>query len=99
MVKIIKISGESLKPLYEDGDFVLITKIPFFLNRIKSGDIVVFNNTIHGMMIKKVDYYDRNKGELWVTGTHPDSVDSRTIGPVIEENIVGKVVVHFHKPR
>ncbi len=29
MVKIIKIAGESLNPLYGDGDFVLVTKIPF----------------------------------------------------------------------
>jgi signal peptidase I len=100
MVKIIKISGQSLKPLFDDGDFVLVTKIPFFFfNRIRTGDIVVFNNSTHGMMIKKVDNYDRNKGELWVTGTHRESVDSREIGPVDEDDLVGKVVIHFRSPR
>ena len=99
MVKLIKITGESLKPLFDDGDFVLATKIPFIFNRIKNGDIVVFNNSIHGMMIKRVDDYDKNYGELWVTGTHPDSVDSRELGPINQRDLVGKVVIRIRKPR
>ena len=99
MVKLIKITGESLKPLFDDGDFVLATKIPFIFNRIKNGDIVVFNNSIHGMMIKRVDDYDKNNGELWVTGTHPDSVDSRELGPINQRDLVGKVVIRIRKPR
>jgi len=98
MVKIIKIAGESLNPLYGDGDFVLVTKIPFILKRIKSGDIVVFNNSSYGTMIKRVDKYDKNNGELWVSGTHPDSVDSLEIGPVFTEDLLGKVVLHIRKP-
>jgi signal peptidase I len=98
MVKIIKIAGESLNPLYGDGDFVLVTKIPFILKRIKSGDIIVFNNSRYGPMIKRVDKYDKNKGELWVSGTHPESVDSLEIGPVFTEDLLGKVVLHIRKP-
>ncbi len=49
-------------------------------------------------MIKRVDKYDKNNGELWVSGTHPDSVDSLEIGPVFTEDLLGKVVLHIRKP-
>ena len=99
MVKIVKIAGESLVPLYDDGDFALVCRIPIFFNRLKCGDIVVFKNSIHGIMIKRVDKYDHKKGELWVSGIHPESIDSSELGSVKLGDLVGKVVFHISKPR
>jgi hypothetical protein len=49
-------------------------------------------------MIKRVDNYDKNNAELWVSGTHPESVDSLEIGPVFTKDLLGKVVLHIKKP-
>ena len=41
MLGFFKVTGNSLSPDYQEGDFVLLLKIPFFLNRLKEGDIVI----------------------------------------------------------
>lgn len=94
----MKVTGESLSPVYRDGDFVLINKIPFFLKKIKKGDIIVFDHKTYGRMIKKVDKVALDTGEIYVIGTHAQSVDSREFGPIHKEAVLGKVIWHIRKP-
>ena len=98
MLRLIKVSGQSLSPEYHEGDFVLIAKIPFFFNSVKTGDVVVFNHPQYGKMIKKVERIDQGTGELFVIGSHDSSVDSRHFGPIGREALVGKVIWHIRKP-
>ena len=42
MLRWIKIRGDSLLPDFHEGDFVLISKIPFFFRSPSPGDVVVF---------------------------------------------------------
>jgi len=99
MLKFIKVSGKSLLPEYQDGDFVLVAKIPFFLRHIRQGDIVVFDHPLYGLMIKRVDRLLPEKDEIYVIGTHEFSVDSREFGPISLETLIGKVIWHIQKPR
>jgi signal peptidase I len=98
MVRFIRVTGESLSPEYREGDFVLITKIPFFLKKIKEGDIIVFEHALYGIMIKRVDRVVLEGNEIYVVGTHIHSVDSRQFGPIRKEAVIGKVIWHIRRP-
>jgi signal peptidase I len=92
MLRLIKISGHSLEPVYRDGDFVLVSKIPILFGRIKTGDVVIFNHKAYGLMIKMVERIDLQADRIYVVGLHDDSMDSRTFGPVGKRDLAGKVV-------
>lgn len=98
MFRLIKVTGESLSPFLKDGDYVLITTTPFLLKKINRGDLVVFHHDDVGMMIKKVAYVDPSLDALFVIGTHPSSVDSKQLGPISNNSIIGKVIWHIPSP-
>lgn len=99
MLQIVKVTGNSLSPEYQDGDFVLVVKIPIFLRSIHPGDTIVFYQIAYGEMIKHVDHLD-DQGELiYVRGLHPDSMDSRQFGPISKRDVVGKVIWHIRNKR
>jgi nickel-type superoxide dismutase maturation protease len=97
MIQILKVTGESLSPFFLEGDFVVVSKIPFVLRKIKAGDIVVFRHPVYGTMIKKVEHITPDGEEILVLGTQPESIDSRQFGPVRRRQLVGKVVWHIRK--
>jgi nickel-type superoxide dismutase maturation protease len=97
MIQILKVTGESLSPLFLEGDFVVVSKIPFVLRKIKAGDIVVFQHPVYGTMIKKVEHISPDGAEIFVVGTHPESTDSRQFGPLRRRQLIGKVVWHIGK--
>lgn len=98
MFKLIKITGNSLEPKYNEGDYLIITKISFLMHTIKSGDIVVFEHPVYGTMVKQIQYVDPLTGELFVIGTHPESTDSRHFGLIPPSWLNGKVLWHIPKP-
>jgi nickel-type superoxide dismutase maturation protease len=95
---MIKVTGESLSPLFHEGDYVLITTIPFVLNRIKTGDTLVFQHPSYGTLIKQVERIDEKQGTLSVTGIGPNSVDSRRFGPIRRQDVIGRVIWHIPRP-
>jgi nickel-type superoxide dismutase maturation protease len=98
MLRVIKVTGESLSPEYQEGDYVVLTTIPFFLNRIRVGDIIVFRQPPYGTMIKRVEQLLQEGMQYFVVGAHPQSVDSRQFGPVSREALIGKLIWHIPKP-
>jgi signal peptidase I len=96
MLKLLKISGESLSPEFKHGDFVLVSKIPFLLDPPSTGDVIAFQQPGYGLLIKRIQE-DHGNGEFEVIGNHPESVDSRIFGAVKGKNIIGKVVWHIRK--
>jgi phage repressor protein C with HTH and peptisase S24 domain len=99
MLRLLKISGNSLEPEYIEGDFVLVSKIPFFRSSARPGDVVAFLHHEHGTMIKQVQSISADGRSLFVVGTHPLSVDSRHFGPIASHSVLGKVIWHVKKPR
>jgi signal peptidase I len=96
MLKLLKILGDSLTPEYKNGDFVMISKIPFLFVQPSPGDIIAFHQPGYGLLIKRIQQITP-EGEVSVIGSHPDSVDSRVFGLVKKENILGKVFWHIQK--
>ena len=97
MLRILKVTGDSMSPDFEEGDFVVIATVPFFLDRLKTGDIIIFEHKIYGTLIKRIASFDPETAEAYVEGSSPDSLDSRRLGTIRRENIQGKVVAHFPK--
>ena len=98
MLRFLRVTGNSLLPMYQDGDFVLVSKIPYLFSRSRQGDIIAFSHEAYGKMIKQVEAVSTDKDEIWVTGTQDNSVDSRHFGPITKEDVLGKVVWHIRKP-
>jgi nickel-type superoxide dismutase maturation protease len=98
MFRMIQVTGESLSPLFHEGDYVFITTIPFVVKRVKAGDTILFRHPSYGTLIKQVEQADREQGTLSVIGTHPNSVDSRRFGPIRQEDVIGKVIWHIPRP-
>ena len=97
MLRLLKVSGQSLSPRYNEGDFVIVSKIPFFFIPPRPGDVVAFRQPGYGTLIKQVVQVDPASGALTVTGTQPESVDSRVFGPVSPRSLLGKVIWHVKK--
>lgn len=98
MIRLLKVAGGSLLPAFQDGDFVLVSKIPYLFNKIKPGDIIAFRQKEHGTMIKKVQSVTLSGDEIRVVGTQEHSIDSRRFGPITQDDVLGKVIWHIRKP-
>lgn len=99
MLRILKVTGESLSPFLMAGDYVLVGSLPRRLLSIREGDIVVLRHPQYGTLIKRVESLSAGGDELFVVGDHPDSIDSRMFGPVRRASVVGKVLKAFRKAR
>ena len=93
MFRILRIHGESMSPEYQDGDFVLLSRI--FKKKIKKGDVIVFDNKFYGTLIKAVEKITEDG--IYVLGTGENSLDSRRLGPVNPDAVQGKVIWHIHR--
>ncbi|MFZ6026140.1 MAG: S26 family signal peptidase [Chloroflexota bacterium] len=96
MLRLLVVTENSMAPAYEEGDFVLVGKIPFLFS-VTAGDVVVLRRQPYGTLIKRVQATSPNGQFVTVLGTHPNSVDSRTFGPVGLHEIVGKVLWHVKR--
>lgn len=97
MLRLLKIRGHSLLPDFREGDYVLTVKVPFPVKRIKAGDVIVFRQPVHGLLIKRVHKVLDDAGSFEVRGSQIDSTDSRNFGLVPLERISGKVIWHIHQ--
>jgi phage repressor protein C with HTH and peptisase S24 domain len=98
MLRLLKVTGDSLSPLYKEGDFVVITTLPFFLRRLRQGDIIVFQHGLYGTLIKIVDRVLPEEDAVYVIGTSEESLDSRRLGPIGRAAIRGRVIWHIARP-
>ena len=89
MIKIFKVSGDSLFPFYKNGQRVLSRKC-FKNTKININDSVIFHKEPHGLMIKRVRSIDDKM--YFVEGTTPFSVDSRDFGSIAYQDIQYKVI-------
>ena len=98
MLRLLKVSGISLYPDYQDGDYVLTSRIPIHFRSLHPGDVIAFRHETYGTLIKIVQHLDHDRDEIYVIGLREDSVDSRRFGPVAHGDVIGKVIWHIRKP-
>ncbi|MBE3144220.1 MAG: S26 family signal peptidase [Planctomycetes bacterium] len=97
MFSLLKVEGNSLEPIVLEGDFVIASKIPFFIRPVQAGDLIVFQHVLYKMMIKLVERYEPETGDIYVAGTQSGSIDSRIFGPIRMRDVVGKVIWHIKR--
>ena len=91
MLKILKVTGNSLSPFFLPGDYVLVLRSPRRFKNLSPGDFVVFIHTEYGRLIKQVIHNYPAQAFIETEGIHPDSISTHKIGSVQYENIIGKV--------
>jgi phage repressor protein C with HTH and peptisase S24 domain len=97
MLSILRISGDSLSPFLQHGDYILVGRARGLLRRLKPGDVVVFRQAGYGVLVKRVQSISADGEELFVVGDHPDSADSRSFGPILRACVTGKMLAAFRR--
>ncbi len=97
MFRLLRITGNSLNPTYQEGDFVFISKIPFLFHPLRPGDVIAFRQPSYGLLIKQVQRLEPESGAVFVTGSHPESIDSRHFGSIPRQAVLGRVIAHIHR--
>jgi phage repressor protein C with HTH and peptisase S24 domain len=99
MVKVIKVTGNSLSPFFLSGDYVVVSTARRQYPNLRKGQVVVANHPTLGLLIKRILRNDTQAKCVELEGTHPDSISSAKIGLVAYQDLVGKVLVHIKRPR
>ena len=89
MLKIFKIKGNSMSPIFAEGDYVLALSKK--ISRPKIHDCIVFEDDIYGCIIKKISA--AQKSGFYVKGTNPSSMDSQSLGLIPHDRVIGKVIM------
>ena len=89
MLELFPVQGNSMHPIYSDGDHIIVIKKRFCLS-FKSGDKVVFRTSDNEKLVKVIAHKKDNK--FYVIGASENSQDSRTLGYIRKEQILGKVL-------
>jgi phage repressor protein C with HTH and peptisase S24 domain len=97
MLRLIKVTGDSLYPEYGSGDFVITSKIPVLFGSLRTGDVVVLFRQPYGLLVKRIERIEPGGKRMFVLGTQLHSVDSRRFGWVDRKEIIGKVLYHSKK--
>jgi signal peptidase I len=98
MLRIFKVTGNSLSPFFVTGDYVFLADLCFPFQNLTPGNIVVFDHPRFGRLIKKISSVDSELGTVEVEGTNPESITPEQIGPVQISDISGKVIFHIKRP-
>ena len=93
MFRILRIRGESMLPVYQPGDFVLLWR--GFRTQVEVGDVVVFETPFYGLLVKEVK--EVSDAGIYVLGTGENSLDSRRLGLIPKDAVWGKVIWHIHR--
>ena len=97
MLKIIKVTGNSLSPFFLPGEYAIIWHSNRSIRNLSPGDYVVFDHDQYGMLIKKVVRNKPVDSFIEAEGIHPDSLSGQEIGKIPYQNIVGKVIRRIHQ--
>lgn len=102
-LRTIAVSGNSMQPTYNDGDWLILKRIVRVdANRLRRlvGKVVVIERESYpgALFIKRLKSVDGN--QLWVEGDNADgSTDSRQWGAIRPEEIVGRIVLRYKRAK
>ena len=94
MIKLVKVTGNSMSPTLVDGDYVLIRK-PRRQRKLTLGLIYVINHSELGRIIKRLG--DMKHDHCFFIGDNPSSTPSTVIGAVESSRVIGQVILAIGK--
>ncbi len=84
------VAGHSMEPTIYPGTTLLVSSIPYIFREPKVGDIVVFKS-FEKTFVKRIKKKERQ--QYFLSGDNAnDSLDSRELGWVRRDDILGKVL-------
>lgn len=99
MLRIIKVTGDSLSPFFLSGDYVIIQRRAGRFSRLGPGDAVVVDHPLLGLLIKNIRRNHPDRKCLELEGSHPDSISTEKMGLVDYQDILGKVILRIPQRR
>lgn len=98
LLRIFKVSGHSMQPTLYYHDKVFVSNIPYLFREPKSGDMIAYyDSESKKTFIKRIK--DIKNEQYYVIGDNSnDSRDSRQLGWVKRNAIIGKVI-YIHKSK
>jgi nickel-type superoxide dismutase maturation protease len=86
-----KIVGHSMEPQIRNGAQVLVSNLPYWFKKPRLNDIVAFTDSSNKILVKRIIKITKNA--YFVQGDNKgDSLDSRSFGNIIKNQIIGKVL-------
>lgn len=96
MLKLYKVSGNSMRPALFAGQYILSEQLSYFFRNPAIGEVVILKSQICGRKLVKRIAVVKN-GSYFVVGDNPEnSLDSRNFGPVKKEDILARVCYNFN---
>ena len=93
MFSLFQVEGDSMSPIYTDGDYLLLRR---FFRRLRVGERVVVEHDTYGLIVKEIARVSSEKG-IQLTGTNVASVSSEKMGWCEHKQVIGKVVWLFKR--
>ena len=90
---IIRVVGNSMKPIFRDGDFAIVCKY----RRPKITDVVLVRHPEHGLIIKRLIHQDQFDNAVYLAGDNTLTISSHHMGKVPSEAIIGVVYICISK--
>lgn len=87
LLKKFKIHGHSMEPIFKEGSEILVSFVPFFFAKPKTGDIIAFWH-FDKVLVKRVKKAKQSR--YLVEGENVS--DSLKIGWIEKKDIIGKVI-------
>ncbi len=90
----ILVSGDSMSPLYSNGDILWMDSSAYENNNPEIGDIIVCNHPYvkDMLLVKKVSNINED-GRLFILGLNSsESTDSRSFGTIAMDAVLGKII-------
>ncbi|WP_363323506.1 S24/S26 family peptidase [uncultured Pseudoteredinibacter sp.] len=92
MLKIFKITGNSMSPRFNDGDYLLLFTL---YQKSRPGQFLVYDHPTIGPIFKQVCEVTEG-GSFYLKSLNSAGVSSEDIGLCQTENIIGRMLWHFY---
>ncbi|MBN2735662.1 MAG: S24/S26 family peptidase [Spirochaetales bacterium] len=93
MLKIVKVSGDSMSPGINPGDLLLISTLPVMLGWLRIGWDMVFHSADYGLLVKKIIGFSPDKKRVFFKGSRPSSLSSDEMGPINVKDVAAVVLL------
>jgi signal peptidase I len=93
MLYVRRISGNSMSPTLQHGDYIIAAKSIF--QHYKVNDIVIVRHSIYSEIIKRISGIDENEN-YWLSGDGVDTLSSEKMGAIQQSQILAKLYWHIH---
>jgi|TARA_R110002072_G_scaffold49277_33_gene134064 phage repressor protein C with HTH and peptisase S24 domain len=83
MLRLIKVTGHSMAPLLDDGDYLLVLPLRGRSRDLRPGKIVTANHPDLGLIVKRVTKLDPAANRVWLQSDNPVlGSDAQALGPL-----------------